>query len=159
MCIRDSTLNNHDLEKPGLDFLGFNIRHYPVGKHQGNKYGNHKLLIKPSKEKIDLHYQRIKQIVRKSHNLSVKALIEKLNPIMREWANYYQYVVSSRVLQQLDNKIYCLQRIWCQKKHPKKGKKYLKNRYLKAVNSLERLFHQEDDLNWHLLTYRVASRY
>ena len=31
------TLNKHEGNKPGFDFLGFNIRQYPVGRHQSSK--------------------------------------------------------------------------------------------------------------------------
>ncbi|MEM8672835.1 MAG: reverse transcriptase domain-containing protein [Cyanobacteria bacterium P01_G01_bin.67] len=31
------TVNEHEGQKPGFDFLGFNIRQYPVGKYQSGK--------------------------------------------------------------------------------------------------------------------------
>jgi RNA-directed DNA polymerase len=31
------TINEHEGQKPGFDFLGFNVRQYPVGKYQSGK--------------------------------------------------------------------------------------------------------------------------
>lgn len=151
------TLKEHDQQQPGFDFLGFNIRHYPVGIHNSNKYGNHKLLIKPSKDKIMAHYHKIKQIVHKSYNLSAKALIGKLNPIIRGWANYYQYVVSSQVFRDLDDKLYNLQWIWSKKKHPKKGVKSLKLKYFISKDATWRLSYLENDKRYYLCTYRSVK--
>ena len=52
----------------GFNFLGFNIRQYPVGKHhsgknsQGERLG-FKTLIKPSKEKIAQHVKELASII------------------------------------------------------------------------------------------------
>jgi RNA-directed DNA polymerase len=55
-----NTLYEYDGNKPGFDFLGFNIRQHPVGKYQSGKkpYGENlgfKTLIKPSKDSIKTH--------------------------------------------------------------------------------------------------------
>jgi RNA-directed DNA polymerase len=55
------TLSIFEGKKPGFDFLGFNIRQFPKGKHQsgkntqGEKLG-FKTIISPSQEKVALHY-------------------------------------------------------------------------------------------------------
>ena len=55
------TLTPHD-GNVGFDFLGFNLRQHPVGKHQsgcngsGRKLG-FKTIIKPSKQKIATHLE------------------------------------------------------------------------------------------------------
>ena len=69
---------------PGFDFLGFNIRSYPVGKHRSGKTGGKtngisisktigfKTLIKPSKKKILAHHEAIKEVI-KSHKKAPQA--------------------------------------------------------------------------------------
>jgi len=63
------TLKTHEQEPPGFDFLGFNIRQYPVGKHQSGKNNGERLgfktLIKPSKEKIAQHYRKVANTITK----------------------------------------------------------------------------------------------
>lgn len=151
------TLNNHEQHEPGFDFLGFNVRHYSVGKHNRNRYGKHKLLIKPSKEKIQTHYRKIKEIVHKSTHLSVKALCSKLNPIIKGWANYYKYVVSSQVFRDLDNRLYDLQWIWSKRKHPKSGLKFLKRKYFTSIDGTWRLSYRENGEINHVEAYRSTK--
>lgn len=61
----------------GFDFLGFNHRHY-----------NGQLLIKPSKKKVLAFCKRIGEEVAKMKGWEQEAVIKKLNPILRGFANY-----------------------------------------------------------------------
>ncbi len=52
----------------GFDFLGFNVRQYPVGKHQSGRNGQgeklgFKTIIKPSKKAIAQHIESIRNII------------------------------------------------------------------------------------------------
>src|SRR4028119_1224454 len=83
----------------GFDFLGFNIRQYPVGAYRAasNPHGGilgFKTIIKPTKEAVKRHLDKIGQIIDKHHNAHQKALISRLNPVIRGWCNYYASVVS-----------------------------------------------------------------
>ena len=51
------TLKSHQGSSPGFDFLGFNIRQYPVGKYHSDR--GYKTLIKPSSDSQKTHYQRL----------------------------------------------------------------------------------------------------
>jgi RNA-directed DNA polymerase len=53
------TLKSHQGSSPGFDFLGFNIRQYPVGKYHSRR--GYKTLIKPSKDSQIVHYRRLGQ--------------------------------------------------------------------------------------------------
>lgn len=62
------TLREYEGIKPGFNFLGFNIRQYPVGKYQSGKNTLGKVLgfktiIKPSKEKAYNHYRKLAEII------------------------------------------------------------------------------------------------
>lgn len=69
------TLREHDGQPPGFDFLGFNVRQYPVGKtHSGKqvrrkdgpvKLLGYKTLIKPSKEARRRHSVALKDAIRR----------------------------------------------------------------------------------------------
>jgi RNA-directed DNA polymerase len=67
----------------GFDFLGWNFR-----KYRGV------LLIKPSRKNAKAFYDKVAGVI-KSHLMVQQAvLIEKLNPILRGWAQYHQPVVA-----------------------------------------------------------------
>lgn len=95
----------------GFEFLGFNIRQYPVGKYRSFK--NNKsiplgfvTLIKPSKKAISKHYRKCAEIIDKHEIMSKEALIDNLNPVIRGWCNYYKHVSSKKTFKDLDNKIF-----------------------------------------------------
>ena len=85
----------------GFNFLGFNVRHY---KCKRNKQ-EHNLLIKPSDESVSKMRRKLKEEWRKLNGSNIDAVITRLNPIIRGWANYFKTQVSSktfRKFRQLD---------------------------------------------------------
>lgn len=95
--------------KMGFDFLGFNIRQYPCReKHSGligetTRKRGHKTLIKPSKEAIQRHLQKIDYLLDKNIASSQKQAIDALNPVIRGWAAYYSTVASAETFRKIDN--------------------------------------------------------
>jgi RNA-directed DNA polymerase len=93
---------SHTLEgdQPGMDFLGFHIRQYRVGKHQSGKGARgvqrlgYKTLITPAKANVKAHLAELGQIIRQGQDWPQAALIRTLNPNIRGWANYYRTWVS-----------------------------------------------------------------
>jgi RNA-directed DNA polymerase len=82
-----NSLHKLNDNEPGFDFLGFNIKQYPVGKYQSGKNTNgkplgFKTIIKPSKESIDRHYQKISETCSKLSNAKQSELIRKLASII-----------------------------------------------------------------------------
>lgn len=53
-----------------------------------------KPIITPSKDKQKVHYEQIAEVINAHRNAPQVALINKLNPIIRGWANYYATQVS-----------------------------------------------------------------
>ena len=101
----------------GFDFLGFNIRQYPVGKNQSgqNPYGRKlgfKTLIKPSKSKVKLHTQKLKDTIDALKTAPQAALIKQLNPIIRGWCNYYSRVCSKQTFSSCDYVMWSQLRAW-----------------------------------------------
>jgi RNA-directed DNA polymerase len=110
----------------GFDFLSFNIRHYPHPQTSGSGY---KLLIKPSKKAVlgKVAELRDEWLALRGH--SVEAVLWKLNPIIRGWANYNRRVVSSRTFNKLDAWMYHRARRYAKHTHPKKSWEWRRNRY------------------------------
>lgn len=72
--------------REGFEFLGYRfIRRW---KQEREKWQNYVL---PTKEAIARIRQKIKQIVNKKSILSPRAITEKVNPVLRGWANYYTH--------------------------------------------------------------------
>ncbi len=132
------TLNYYKREKPGFDFLGFNVRQHQTGKYtcgknaHGKKLG-HKTIITPSKKAQKQHYKKIAEVIDKNKGQSQAALISKLNPIIRGWCNYYATVCSQEVFNQLSHKMFWKLYKWGVKRHQKKGKKWVKNKYFQSI--------------------------
>lgn len=118
----------------GFDFLGFNIRQYPTGKHHSGtstrgKLLGFKTLIKPSKEKIKAHIGRLKETIDKHKCHSQTILIRDLNPIIRGWANYYKSVCSKETFNYCDHILYQQLVRWAIRRHPNKSKKWVRHKY------------------------------
>ena len=95
----------------GFDFLGFNVRQYPVGKHQSGRNGQgeklgFKTIIKPSKKAIAQHIESIRNIIQANKSAPQAAVIRKLNPIIRGWCNYYSTVCSKNTFRNCKNIIW-----------------------------------------------------
>lgn len=123
------TLNSYGNQKPGLNFLGFNIRQYKIGKHQGSNTRDYVTLIKPQKEKVQAHHQKLADIIVKMRAAPQSALIGKLNPIIRGWSNYYSAVVSKDTFGKLDQLLYWNLTRWGKRRHSTKTYKWVYERY------------------------------
>jgi RNA-directed DNA polymerase len=132
------TLNEYKGNTPGFNFLGFNIRQIPVGKYQSGK-NNGKLLgfktiITPSKEKQKIHYEQVANTTYAHRTATQKALIGKLNPIIRGWANYYSTVVSKEAYTHQDYLMYQKLIAWAKRRHPHKSSQWIVKKYWKAID-------------------------
>ncbi len=132
------TLKEYEGNKPGFDFLGFNVRQFPVGKYQSGKntHGQilgFKTLIRPSDESIKRHYDNIAQITKRHNSAPQQSLVSHLNPIIRGWSNYYKTVVSKETFTKLDRLVYLRIRRWADRRHPNKNKHWVSHKYWKSI--------------------------
>lgn len=107
----------------GFDFLGFNFR-----KYKG------KLLIKPSKQGIKRFTDKVTEIVNRNKAVQQASLIRLLNPVITGWGNYYDGAVSGNTFRKLDKILFEKLWKWSLRRHPQKGKDWVKNRYFHTVN-------------------------
>lgn len=126
----------HTLEgdQPGMDFLGFHIRQYRVGKHQSGKTSRgaplgYKTLIKPAKSNVADHLAELGRIVRETKAWPQVALIQKLNPKIRGWPNDYRSGVSKATFSRLDYLMWSKLRHWANRRHPKQTTGWVFHRY------------------------------
>ncbi len=131
------TLNELDNNKPGFDFLGFNIRQYKVGKYQSGKCNGKllgfKTIIKPSDESFKKHYNKISETIKRFNAAPQTKLIKELNPIIRGWCNYFKTVCSKEIFKNVYRLTHLRLRTWADRRHPNKGKYWVSNKYWKTV--------------------------
>lgn len=127
----------------GFDFLGFNFKKYPVGiYHRGKRGLPEKTLIKPSKQSIKDHADDLRVELRKC--ATAENVVIKLTPIIRGWVNYYRTVVSSEVFSKLRQILFKLLVLWAQRKHPTRGRYWIRNRYWQRGKSQLEFGHMKD---------------
>jgi RNA-directed DNA polymerase len=107
----------------GFDFLGFNIRRY-----------RGKLLIKPSKAAVQRLRKRLAAETQALRGANAKAVMARLNPIIRGWSAYYRSVVSSKVFSKLDDYVWKLTYKWAKYSHPNKSRHWVVDRYFGEFN-------------------------
>ena len=133
------TLHEHEGNKPGLDFLGFNIKQYPVGKYQsgknsqGEKLG-FKTIIKPSKEKVKEHYHKLAEIIDKHKAAPQHILIANLAPVIKGWCNYYRAVCSKETYSKVHTLMFKKLLRWGYRRHPNKSKTWINRKYWHTID-------------------------
>ncbi|HSF76203.1 MAG TPA: group II intron reverse transcriptase/maturase [Microcoleus sp.] len=118
----------------GFDFLGFNIRHYRAEKTSKTGW---KLLIKPSKESVSKIRNKLRKEWLSLRGSNVLAIIKRLNPIIRGWANYFRSGVSCEIFHSLDRWMFHRAVRYVKHTHPKKPRYWRQSRYWGRLN-LER---------------------
>ncbi len=141
------TLEEYEGNQPGFDFLGFTIRQWKV---KSTKQG-FKTMIKPSSKSIKTHYRKLAEICDTHKSASVKALIAKLNPVIRGWANYFSAVVSKEIFSKMDMLLWKKIQRWLSRRHPNKSATWVKKKYFPKVKGTRNwtLNHGEYILNLH----------
>ncbi|BAZ36735.1 reverse transcriptase [Calothrix sp. NIES-4101] len=172
------TLSTYEGQKPGFDFLGFNIRQFSKGKHhtgkntKGEKLG-FKTIITPSQEKVKAHYDHLARVIDAHKAAPQAALIKQLNPIIRGWANYFATVISKEIYAFLDNLVYLKLVSWAKFRHPKKSCFWVSKKYWHSIdgdnwvfatkeageNQVRLLDHTRIKIARHIKVIGVASPY
>jgi RNA-directed DNA polymerase len=136
------TLEEFNGEQAGFNFLGFNIRQFRVGKHHSGKTGGKrskllgfKTLIRPSRDNIQAHWEALTQIINRCKAGTQSELIQKLNPVIKGWANYFSVVNSKETYNDLDNLLWQKLRAWVNRRHPRKSASWKAQKYWKRIGN------------------------
>lgn len=107
-----------DMNRESFDFLGF--RYQKFGK---TKCGRKLPYMMPSKKAMKKVKDAIKVITcRKSAYEGLELKVDKLNPLIRGWRNYFQHGNSTKQFKQLDE--YVWTKLWRRVYYRRKQKKY-----------------------------------
>jgi RNA-directed DNA polymerase len=145
----------------GFDFLGFNIRQYS----EKNTRLGFKTIIKPSRESIRRHHQRVREVISQHRSASQVKLILALNPVIRGWCRYFSTVCSKETFSEADHKLMNRLRRWTRRRHSNKSRHWAARRYWKREGgriyfsprrtSLRLRYHSEAGIKRHV---KVKSR-
>jgi RNA-directed DNA polymerase len=106
----------------GFDFLGQNVR-----KWRG------KLIITPSKPNVATFLATIREVVKANKTATAGHLVRQLNLKIKGWAMYHRHICAKQTFSQVDHAIFQTLWRWCVRRHPKKGKRWVANRYFTTV--------------------------
>ena len=126
MCLRlsdEKTMIVHLRE--GLDFLGWSIQ-------RQQKRGSTKRYVYtfPSKKALLAVCDRVRTLTKGSQHLTLSALLDRINPVLRGWANYFKHGVSKSTFSYLDT--FAWRRVvgWLRRKHHRASWSWLRRHYL-----------------------------
>ena len=116
----------------GFDFLGQNVRDY-----------GGTILVKPSRKNVATFLEKVRGIIKASKHATAGHLIMNLNPVIRGWAIYHRHVSSKRTFSRVDHAIFRALWQWAKRRHPKKSRRWIKDRYFESIGGRHWIFHGE----------------
>lgn len=114
----------------GFDFLGATIKVFPTAKKKSGQV----LLIRPSKKAVNKLRNTLREQWLALNGTNVEAVLGKLNPIIRGWANYHRKQVASLTFKTLDNWMFYREVRYVHRAHPKKSKQWMNQKYWGRLN-------------------------
>jgi len=114
----------------GFDFLGQHVR-----KFKG------KLIIKPSKKNVKAFLEKVREIIRSNKTAKTVNLIALLNPVVKGWADYHKTANAKQTYTAVDSRIWRMLWKWARRRHPRKGRKWVKERYFAHEGARRWVFH------------------
>lgn len=118
--------------KDGFDFLGQNIREY-----------NGKVLVRPASKNVKAFLFKIRKVIKGNAQAKAGNLIVQLNPLIRGWATYHRHASSKRCFVKVDDAIFKALWRWACRRHPKKPRRWIKDKYFKVQGSRNWVFSGE----------------
>src|SRR3546814_15614744 len=93
------------------------------------RYHKTMLLTQPSKRNVRIFLNKIRGILREMSSVRQDEVIDRLTPIIRGWANYHRSQMATRTFNKCDHQIWEALWRWACRRHPNKGKRWVKQRY------------------------------
>lgn len=109
----------------GFEFLGFRIQ-----RQRKRGTNRHAVYTYPSKTALAAVKTKVRTLTRQGINLPFKALLQRVNPVLRGWTNYFRHGVSAAAFSYL--RAFAWRRVvcWLRRKHPRANWKQLRRQYL-----------------------------
>ena len=127
----------------GFDFLGWTAR------WQGGM-----LLTKPARKNVKNFLEKIRGTLRQMRTARQEDVIDKLNPVIRGWANYHRSQMATRTFAKTDHLIWQALWRWARRRHPNKGERWTKARYFRRIAGRDWRFAEKDKALLTLTSFR-----
>jgi RNA-directed DNA polymerase len=108
----------------GFDFLGQHVRKY-----------NGQFLTLPSKKNVKAFLTDIRKVIKGNKTATAYGLIATLNPKIRGWAIFHRHAAAKKTFVHVDTAIFKALWRWARRRHPKKGKRWVKDRYFERTGN------------------------
>ncbi len=108
----------------GFDFLGQTVR-----KHKRRNGKTSKLQITPSRASFQAIKEKVRTLCKRHKGATPAELINKLNPVLRGWANYHRHVICGETFSKVDSFVWGRVYRWCKRRHPDKTGRWIAERY------------------------------
>lgn len=130
----------HFKEKTSFDFLGYTFIRLRYSPYKRVKYlqftvpeyglePKPRLYIHPSKKNFREICRKFKILIRQNYNISAFQLINKINPLVQGWCNYFFLCNSTGTRNSLRFRMWLDLKKWTIRKHPKAGRTWLMKQY------------------------------
>jgi group II intron reverse transcriptase/maturase len=107
--------------KEGFDFLGFHLRKVQSWKWRGKFY----LQRWPSARAMSSIRAKVRALTdRRATGLALSATVDRLNPVLRGWGNYFRGGNSARKFMQIDSYVHERLAILAAAKHKRSGRRW-----------------------------------
>ena len=109
---------------------------------------NKEFIIKPSKKSIKNFLANIRETIKSNPTVKTENLLHLLNPKVRGWANYFRHSCAKETFRYIDSKIYAALWRWACRRHPGKGKVWIRRKYFRSQGLRNWIFFaktQKDD--------------
>jgi RNA-directed DNA polymerase len=109
----------------GFDFLGFHIQRK---RQEGSQ--RRTIYTYPAKTALQAIKAKVRVLTQGNTDQTLANLLQRVNPVLRGWANYFRHGVSARTFSYLN--AWSWRRVvnWLRHKHPKAGWSWLRRHYL-----------------------------
>jgi RNA-directed DNA polymerase len=109
----------------GFDFLGFRIQ-----RRRKRGTNQHHVYTYPSKKALRAIKAKVRKLTHRSSPIPPRALLQRVNAVLRGWANYFRYGVSKRTFSYLDS--FAWRRVvrWLRRRHRGLSWKVLRRRFM-----------------------------
>jgi group II intron reverse transcriptase/maturase len=107
--------------KEGFDFLGFHMRKVESWRWRGKFY----LQRWPSAQAMSSIRTKIRALTtRRYTGMALSAVVDRLNPVLRGWGNYFRVGNSARKFNQIDSYVHERLAILASNKHQRSGRRW-----------------------------------
>jgi group II intron reverse transcriptase/maturase len=105
--------------KQGFDFLGFHLRKVESWKWRGKWY----LQRWPSARAMSSIRSKVRELTDRRHTeMALSSVVDRLNPVLRGWGNYFRGGNSARKFTQVDSYVHERLAIFARNKHQRSGR-------------------------------------